>query len=269
MKEKQNFEISISGHVKNGEDIAIIESVRNYMSSSGHPIDSLNARFDVLLFLGTEEIFIALSFSNVPRKSSKLYLEDYRHLGKLDLKIVKSISREKYSFKAPYIFSFPTNILNYRDDELSVFKQCNRPVDISKCFVMMPFAKELDSVFNVISDIIKTLPDHRMVCVRADTSTKPDLITQFIWEEINSARLLIADLTWSNPNVYYEVGLAHSLGKPVIFVTQDRKIPFDLNNIRCIQYSLKEEKSLKKFRKSLKMAIIDVLMLLDRKTEKK
>jgi nucleoside 2-deoxyribosyltransferase len=52
-----------------------------------------------------------------------------------------------------------------------------------------------------------------------------------------SASLTVADCTGRNPNVFYEIGLAHALGKPVILITQNSEdIPFDVTHIRYIQY---------------------------------
>ena len=63
-------------------------------------------------------------------------------------------------------------------------------------------------------------------------------IVEDIWESINRARILIADLTGKNPNVFYEVGIAHTVGKEVILTTQNiDDVPFDLRHLRHIQYT--------------------------------
>ena len=66
--------------------------------------------------------------------------------------------------------------------------------------------------------------------------TRP--IMDDIWEGITSAELVLADVTGRNPNVMYEVGIAHTYGTPVCLVTQDvNDIPFDLRHFRFIVYS--------------------------------
>jgi hypothetical protein len=72
---------------------------------------------------------------------------------------------------------------------------------------------------------------------RSDLRFKDDQIMQSIWEEINKARFVIADCTGKNPNVFYELGIAHTVGKPVFICAQKREdIPFDISSIRSVEY---------------------------------
>jgi nucleoside 2-deoxyribosyltransferase len=58
-----------------------------------------------------------------------------------------------------------------------------------------------------------------------------------IWRGIHSADVLVAELTSKNPNVFYELGLAHALEKPVVLVSSNQEdVPFDLRHIRVILY---------------------------------
>jgi len=59
-----------------------------------------------------------------------------------------------------------------------------------------------------------------------------------IWHGLNEARVVIADITGLNPNVMYELGITHTLGKPHLLLTADpsEKVPFDLKQIRHIAY---------------------------------
>ena len=51
---------------------------------------------------------------------------------------------------------------------------------------------------------------------------------------------MIADCTGKNPNVFYELGIAHTLGKSVFMCSQNREdFPFDVNHIRSFKYGLK------------------------------
>lgn len=105
------------------------------------------------------------------------------------------------------------------------------------CFVLMPFADEYHEVYDGV--IKPTLEQRGMACKRADDiySPRPILIT--VMEQISKAELVIAELSGRNPNVFYEVGLAH-LMKPneaVVLLSRTMDdVPFDLRHLRLIIY---------------------------------
>lgn len=54
---------------------------------------------------------------------------------------------------------------------------------------------------------------------------------------IDRSRIVVCDCTGRNPNVFYEAGIAHTLGREVILITQNgHDIPFDLRHLRYIPY---------------------------------
>jgi len=58
-----------------------------------------------------------------------------------------------------------------------------------------------------------------------------------VWEGINAAKVLVAELTSRNPNVLYELGLAHALRKPVVLISSNEDdIPSTYRHIRVIYY---------------------------------
>ena len=62
-----------------------------------------------------------------------------------------------------------------------------------------------------------------------------------IWEQIEKAKILLADLTGKNPNVFYELGLAHAARKPVVFTSGALEdVPLDLRHLRVIVYEVRE-----------------------------
>src|SRR5262249_8822168 len=99
----------------------------------------------------------------------------------------------------------------------------------------MPFTDKLQPLYeDHISPIVQKAG---LRCVRADDIHGTSLITYDIWEHINRARFLVAELTDRNPNVFYELGLAHAISKEVILITQSmQSVPFDLKALRCIRY---------------------------------
>jgi hypothetical protein len=103
-------------------------------------------------------------------------------------------------------------------------------------FVLMPFAQDFDTVYSLF--ILPTLSDAGYEVKRADEIRSTQNILRDIVSGIVNSELVVADLTDSNPNVYYELGLAHALGKPVIMLTQSiDELPFDLKSYRVVPYT--------------------------------
>lgn len=114
--------------------------------------------------------------------------------------------------------------------------------------VMMPFSAELNPVYNTIREAVNELG---LTCQRADDIWNNEHIIQDVVDLIASAKVVICDLSGKNPNVFYEAGIAHSLGKNVILITQSMDdVPFDLRYIRCLPY-LKNGEGLDKLKQDL------------------
>jgi guanylate kinase len=104
------------------------------------------------------------------------------------------------------------------------------------CFVLMPFRDDLNPVYD---DVIVPVCDELGITVsRADKIFSSRPIVDDIREAVSTASIIIADLTDKNPNVFYEVGMCHALGKTVVLITQEGDVPFDLRHIRHIRYSM-------------------------------
>ena len=74
-------------------------------------------------------------------------------------------------------------------------------------------------------------------CQRADDMWVHDHIMTDIIELICTSAVVVCDLSGKNPNVFYEAGIAHTLGKEVILITQSHEdVPFDLRPIRYLNY---------------------------------
>ncbi len=102
-------------------------------------------------------------------------------------------------------------------------------------FMIMPFAEAFQPIYE---DHIKPVAEGlRQTIKRGDNFFGKTSIMTDIWSAINNAKLVIAECTGRNPNVFYEMGIAHSLDKPVIMLTQNMEdIPFDLRHLRVIKY---------------------------------
>lgn len=107
-------------------------------------------------------------------------------------------------------------------------------------FVIMPFQDEFDSVFDdFIKPAFESLESSQFQVTRADDISNQNQrnILHDIVTRIANSDLVVADLTGSNPNVFYELGLAHALRRPTILLTQDvEEVPFDLNSYRILEY---------------------------------
>lgn len=106
----------------------------------------------------------------------------------------------------------------------------------SDLFVLMPFAEHLKPVYeDHIKSVAKRLS---MTVARADDFFTAESIMEEVWAAIYHSKFMLADCTGRNPNVFYEIGLAHTLGKPVVLITQDENdVPFDLRHRRYIKYA--------------------------------
>lgn len=100
--------------------------------------------------------------------------------------------------------------------------------------VMMPFSAEFNSVYQAIQKATSAMG---FSCVRADDIWEHHTIIQDIINIIARAKVVICDCSGKNPNVFYETGIAHAIGKEVILITQsEQDIPFDLRHLRYIRY---------------------------------
>lgn len=102
-------------------------------------------------------------------------------------------------------------------------------------FVIMPFLKEFDDIYQL--GIKPSCEKSGAYAERVDEQIFHESILQRIYNQISKADVIIADMTGRNPNVFYEAGYAHALGKPVILLTQAAEdIPFDLKHYPHIVY---------------------------------
>lgn len=103
-------------------------------------------------------------------------------------------------------------------------------------FVLMPFGGAFDDVFEQL--IRPPLEAAGFDVSRADSTLNQRNILQDVVEGISRADLIVADLSELNPNVFYELGIAHALAKPTVMITVSLdEIPFDLRGYRTFEYS--------------------------------
>jgi hypothetical protein len=102
-------------------------------------------------------------------------------------------------------------------------------------FVAMPFATEMEDVYHY--GILGPVKATGLLCERVDQAVFEGAIIQRIKERIDTAKVVIADLSMANPNVYLEVGYAWGRGRPTILLVRDLKeLKFDVAAYRCLVY---------------------------------
>jgi hypothetical protein len=110
---------------------------------------------------------------------------------------------------------------------------------LDSCFVMMPFGQWYDIYYKSV--FVPAIQEAGMEPVRADELFSTGSVIEQIWEQINKAKILLADLTGKNANVFYELGLAHAARKPVVFTAASLEdVPFDLRHLRVVIYDVKD-----------------------------
>ena len=112
------------------------------------------------------------------------------------------------------------------------------------CFVAMPFRPELNYFYLYLR---KHLGDtHGLRVERGDHRVLTKALMEKVRDQIVEADVLLGDITGANPNVLYEIGLAHAFGKPVVFLTQDDPVdaPVDVRHFEFIHYDLQRHEEL-------------------------
>lgn len=104
------------------------------------------------------------------------------------------------------------------------------------CFVLMPFSKEMKEVYDYA--IKPAAESCGYKCERADEFINSNNIISDIIRKIFKADVIIADITHKNPNVLYELGIAHSIDTNVIIIADKSSgsLPFDLSIYRTVFY---------------------------------
>ena len=126
-----------------------------------------------------------------------------------------------------------------------------------KCFVVSTIgdsaSKEREDADLVLEYLIKPAVGDKYDVIRGDEDSNPGAITPQIVESILEADLVIGDLSGYNPNVYYEVAIAHGYERPTVHLQIATERPaFDLKDMRLVRYNLTNPRELAVAVKTLK-----------------
>ena len=131
-------------------------------------------------------------------------------------------------------------------------------LDESLIFVLSPFTEMFSTIYeDHIKPTVESLGKLR--CIRADDIYDKRPIIEDIWQCIVKSRIVVAELTGRNPNVFYETGIAHTVGKEVVLLTQSLSdVPFDLRHLRCVVYEY-TPRGMSGLETTLKKTILNIL----------
>lgn len=147
----------------------------------------------------------------------------------------QQFSRTHWSIKTGNLFYSILCNIQPRRPVPKVFKLNDSAIPYkNRISVMMPYSDKFDVVYDVIK---KTALKFNMECKRADDISSNHAIIQDIVSLIDSSAMVVCDCSDLNQNVFYEMGIAHTLGREVFLITQSLKdIPFDIRHIRHFEY---------------------------------
>ena len=133
------------------------------------------------------------------------------------------------------------------------------PIEPDLCSVLIPFHEPFLSIY---ADCIRPpleLAGFRVMKADEDIFSPGEDIIQEIWKLISRSSLMVADVTGKNPNVFYELGIAHTVGRDVIIITQNEQdVPFDIRNYQYFQYTANNDEGKQKLRSDLGNLLKDV-----------
>ncbi len=126
------------------------------------------------------------------------------------------------------------------------------------CFVISPFGDPFDDYYAKVYAPAITKAD--LAPIRGDEVYSTGAIIDDIFASIQNAVMVLCDATGKNPNVNYELGVAHALQKPAIIITQSvADVPFDYKHLRVIVYDRAKVDWAKQLEVSIHKTILAVL----------
>jgi nucleoside 2-deoxyribosyltransferase len=104
------------------------------------------------------------------------------------------------------------------------------------CFFVMPFSAEMHYFYLYVRKYVEG--KHNLICERADDRVTTLPLSEKVRGQVQRADVIIADCTGRNPNVMYELGLAHAYERKVVLLTRDAidSIPSDLRQFEFVKY---------------------------------
>jgi hypothetical protein len=108
----------------------------------------------------------------------------------------------------------------------------------AKVFVVMEFSEPYEQLYSEVIQPVVATEEFQLEARKAGEVFKPGVILNDIVQELAEAKVVIAEITPPNENVFYELGYAHAFRKPTILLAEQgkRRLPFDIAGYRCLFY---------------------------------
>lgn len=205
-----------------------------FMQETWHDASQQNARVGTIVNAAKsmDVVKIEYAFDNsIPPLTNERLKEVAREFGISDFEF----SRTHWAIKDIDLYKVLLRYLKPRRQLPRVFEISEiERIEPSLVSVMMPFDMAFNSVHEKLKETTSGLNLH---CRRADDIWENPAIIQDVVSLIDHSRVVICDCTGRNPNVFYEIGIAHTLGRETILLTQNEyDIPFDLRHLRYVKY---------------------------------
>ena len=178
---------------------------------------------------------LAFEYTLDPEVPSLLNSILYENRAALDISHEFEFSRNHWAVKDVDLYRFLLRNVRPRRQRPTVFQiPEHEEIEPALASAMMPFDATYTPVFESIKQAASNVG---LLCRRADDIWENAAIIQDVVALIDRSRIVICDCTGRNPNVFYEAGIAHTLGRDVILLAQnDQDIPFDLRHLRYLRY---------------------------------
>ncbi len=148
----------------------------------------------------------------------------------MGIELLEIADLEQRVVKMPDLVVKAAEEIQVQDQEAIVSQKPKR------LFVVMPFTPEFNDVY--ILGIRETAEKLGLIAERADEIEHIETIVDMIRQRIRECDAVVADTTNRNPNVFYEIGYANGVDRPVVFICRDtEQIPFDIQSQNVLKYA--------------------------------
>lgn len=162
---------------------------------------------------------------SIYRSEALLLNDSYNFIDTTKL-LIKFAPQSSYESQVPNLSFFESLGVNIREIQTKD----------DSAFCLMPFNKSFKSIYESIKN---ECTKNGIICSRSDESYNPGNLLRQILISIVEAKFVFAVLDGRNPNVFYELGICHAIGKPVFLIAHFNakdNLPFDISSSILLLY---------------------------------